>query len=158
MTTRKFALAALPVLAIALIATFSIAQSETKPKPADTPTIIAIKFHADWCGSCKTVSPIVNDLTNKLDTKPVLFVTLDMTTQSTRKQAEYLAASLGIGNIWPQYGKTTGKVLLFDAKTRQIVGKLDKTMDIKQMGAAINDAIAAAEHAHHGHSHDGHGH
>jgi thiol-disulfide isomerase/thioredoxin len=42
-----------------------------------------MKFYADWCGSCKAMGPLLEDLQNKYDGKSVLFVSLDRTNRST---------------------------------------------------------------------------
>ena len=54
-----------------MITTIGFSGEETKA-PA-SPKIIALKFHADWCGFCKAMGPIFTDLQNKSDGKPVLF-------------------------------------------------------------------------------------
>jgi len=36
-------------------------------------------FHADWCGFCKAMGPLLKDFQNKYDGTSVLFVTLDRT-------------------------------------------------------------------------------
>ncbi len=129
---------------VALSGATATQPNDEKPPTAEAPKVIALKLHADWCGSCKAMGPVFTDLANKFDTEPVLFVTLDMTTQSQRKQAEYHAAALGIGDLWPTYGKKTGLILLIDAQSRKVVGTLNKTHDIKQMGSALKRAIADA--------------
>ena len=144
MTSTRKMIVALPLVALMLAASMAVANHHAEKKAAESPKVIAVKFHADWCGSCKKIGPIVHDLSNKMDTAPVLFVTLDMTTQSSRRQAEFMASALGIGDLWAQYGGKTGMVLLFDAESRQIVGKFDKTMDIYKMGAELKNAIASA--------------
>lgn len=114
-------------------------------KSAAMPKVLAVKFHADWCGSCKAMGPIFEDLTNKFDSKPILFVTLDQTTTTKKRQSEYLAAALGIGESWPEYGGKTGFILLFDAHHKQVLGKLTRQQDIKQMGAALMEAVSQVE-------------
>lgn len=137
-----------PVLVAAGLIALSLPTTtqaeEEAPPAADSPKVIAIKLHADWCGSCKAMGPVFTDLANKFDTAPALFVTFDMTTQSQRKQAEYHAAALGVGDLWPAYGKKTGLILLIDTQDRKVVGTLNKTHDIKQMGAALKQAIENA--------------
>ena len=100
------------------------------------PDLLAVKFHADWCGSCKKMGTVFEDLRNKYDGKSVLFVTLDLTNGTTRSQAEFLAAALGFGDV---YAKNTGTgfILLLDGESRQQVAKLTADQNIKEMGAEL---------------------
>jgi hypothetical protein len=74
----------------------------------------------------------------------VLFVKLDLTTQSSRKQAEFMIAALGLGEHWPRHGGKTGFILLIDPATNRVVEMLTKQHDFKQMAAAIDRAIGEA--------------
>ena len=101
-----------------------------------SPDVVAVKFHADWCGSCKRMGTVFEDLRNKYDGKPVLFVELDLTNGTTRTQAEYLAAALGFGDVYAQ-NQGTGFILLLDGKSGQQLAKLTADQNIKAMGAEI---------------------
>lgn len=100
------------------------------------PEILAVKFHADWCGSCKRMGSVFEDLRNKYDGKPVLFVELDLTNGTTRSQAEYLVSALDFGEVYAQ-NEGTGFILLLDGQSRKQLAKLTADQDIKAMGAAI---------------------
>ncbi|MEO1370645.1 MAG: thioredoxin domain-containing protein, partial [Acidobacteriota bacterium] len=93
-------------------------------------------FHADWCGSCKRMGPVFEDLRNKYDGKSVLFVELDLTNGTTKNQAEFMASALGFGDVYAQ-NQGTGFILLLDGKTRQQLAKLTADQNIKAMGAEI---------------------
>ena len=100
------------------------------------PEILAVKFHADWCGSCKRMGPVFDDLRNKYDGQPVLFVELDLTNGTTRSQAELLASALGFGEVYAK-NQGTGFILLLDGDSRQQLTKLTADQDIKAMGKEI---------------------
>ena len=87
------------------------------------------------------MGPVFSDLANKFDTEPVLFVTLDGTTESGRRQSQYHAAALGLNEVWRSHGGKTGFVLLVDAKTRKVVTKLTKDKSLKEMGKSLQSAI-----------------
>jgi len=145
--------AALSLVVVVLMLTVALATAKDRPttQPADEsgaaakPAVVALKFHADWCGSCKAMGPVFEDLRNKLDGEPVLFVTLDLTNRSTAAQAEYHAAALGAGRHWSEYGGKTGFILLLDAQSGDVLGKLTREQDIKAMGAAIKSAVQRTE-------------
>lgn len=100
------------------------------------PDLLAVKFHADWCGSCKKMGTVFEDLRNKYDGRSVLFVTLDLTNGTTRSQAEFMAAALGFGNVFEK-NAGTGFILLLDGDSRQQVAKLTADQNIKVMGAEL---------------------
>lgn len=126
-----------PTVLALLFAWIPAATAEATPA---SPEIVAVKFHADWCGSCKRMGTVFEDLRNKYDGKPVLFVELDLTNGTTRSQAEYLAAALGFGDVFAQ-NQGTGFILLLDGKSRQQLAKLTADQDIKAMGAKILEQL-----------------
>jgi thiol-disulfide isomerase/thioredoxin len=130
----------LPFFLIALLATTGVTQAEEPT--AEAPQLIAVKFHADWCGSCKAMGSVFEDLQAKLDSEPVLFVELDLTTSADRKQAGYLMTSLGAEDVWQEHGSKTGMILLLDPESYEVKNKLTKQMDFKQMVQAIEGAYA----------------
>ena len=132
--------ALLPALGLVALCALAVPAVAEQPAP-QSPELIAIKFHADWCGSCKAMTPTLADLKNKLDGEPVLFLTLDLTNQTTTTQAQLLASVLGISDVYKKNAPKTGFVILLDAKTKKQVGKLTKKHSLKQMTAAIRKAI-----------------
>ena len=125
----------LSLLTAALLLLANLALPAGAEAPAQ-PDLLAVKFHADWCGSCKKMGTVFEDLRNKYDGRSVLFVTLDLTNGTTRSQAEFLAATLGFGDVYSQNGGT-GFILLLDGESREQVAKLTASQDIKEMGAEL---------------------
>jgi thiol-disulfide isomerase/thioredoxin len=124
-----FTLLGLLVLTGAPIQGIEAEDADSQPK------IIAVKFHADWCGACKAMGSVFTDLRNKLDGEPVLFVELDFTNATTRHQAMLLASALGISPALKE-NPGTGFILLFDKK-RQVTGKHTSRQTLKEIAAAI---------------------
>jgi len=105
------------------------------------PRLIAVKFHADWCGFCKAMGPVFSELQQKHEELPVLYVELDQTTKSRKRQAAFLAKVMGMDQVWKEHGGKTGFILLIDAKTKRVVEKLTKDQNLKQMGASLQKAV-----------------
>lgn len=117
-------------------------QAPKEAKPARAPTLIALKFYADWCPLCKAMMPAVMETEKKAADKSVLFVKLDQTDKDSH-QAEYLLAALGMGNLWTEHAGKTGYILLMDPESERVVGRVNSDMDAAAMGKAIDDAFAA---------------
>lgn len=72
------------------------AQDTTNQEPKLK--LIALKFYADQYQLLKLQGPIFTDLSNKFDNSPVLFVTLDFTNKTTKKNANLTMQALGLGS------------------------------------------------------------
>lgn len=120
------------------------AESSREKKLPEAPQIIAVKFHADWCGYCKAMGSAFEELQAKHDAQPVLYVTLDQTREFNRRQSKFLAHALGLDDVWSEHGGKTGFVLLIDGKTRVVVAKLTHEQNLKQMGTALLEAVSKA--------------
>lgn len=124
-------------------------QTSTDKQPTsgasnDKASIVALKFHADWCSSCRRMGTVFEDLATVAEDEPVLFSRLDLSDRSTRKQARYLMTMLRLEEVWNQggAGKKTGFILLVDASTGKVLGKLTDDDDLKQMKAALLLVVA----------------
>ena len=126
------------VTAVSLLgfATLGFAQAEQSPK------VVALKFHADWCGYCKAMGPVFEDLEAKFDGQPILFINLDRTTVTTRNKAQLLASALGFEKIYHE-NSGTGFILLVDKKSGNVISKLTSTKTSKEMATEIDKALTA---------------
>lgn len=115
---------------------FSIFSVVSCAQEQEHAQLMVVKFHADWCGSCKAIAPAVKDLKASLEGKPILFVTLDFTNDATKSQANMLSMALGIHEIVSKNSKT-GFLLVMDSKTKKVHEKLTKKMSSKEMESKI---------------------
>ena len=139
--SRRTMMAAV-TLAMALTSGLLWQASWAEPPAADTaPRVIALKFHADWCGSCKAMGSVYEELQEKFDQQPVLWIVLDHTREYNRRQSAYLAAALSLDSVWAEHGGKTGFILLVDAASHEVVDKLTADLTLKQMGARVTEAV-----------------
>lgn len=69
---RLCAYALEPVLFVGMVGLGMGAECPHESVSAETPQILAVKFHADWCGYCKAMGSVFEELQAKFDTQPVL--------------------------------------------------------------------------------------
>lgn len=117
---------------------FGISQMRIADTSSETaaPALIAVKFHADWCKSCKIMGPAFLDLQNKLDGTSVLFVELDFTNRTTQHQTNLLASALELSDVTAE-NSGTGFILVFDAESKEVKEKFTKERTVKEMATAI---------------------
>ena len=90
--------------------------------------LIAVKIHADPCGRCKKIAPVFADLQSEFSDDPVLFLTFDLTSESSRKQAEELSRAFGIEELFAKH-RYTG-VIVLATPDGQIWDVLDSDADV----------------------------
>jgi len=108
---------------------------------AQAPSLVVAKFHADWCGACRAMGDVATDLANKHDGQPILFVTMDLTNATTKRQSEMRAAALGLGDLFDANQDKTGFLVVVDAKTRVEVARLTREQSLKDMSGALAKAL-----------------
>lgn len=123
------------------------------PSPIEGPRVIAVKFWHVTCPACKTLDPRYADVIDNsgpegreeyFDDSEVLFVTLDMSTALSRQQAALLASALGVRDVYDEVFGSSGFVVLFDARTKQRLGRLTAVQETNEMRSSIRDAISRA--------------
>ena len=117
-------------------------ESKRMERQAQSPQLIAVRFHADWCAVCKPLVPNYAKLVADSQDLPVLFVTLDMTDEITRRQSEYLASSLGIADIWAEQGNRVGVIKLLDAGSKDVLASISASDDLQRIESVIRTATS----------------
>lgn len=134
------------LLAVAVIDVSLVAagggESKRMERQAQSPQLIAVRFHADWCAVCKQLVPNYAKLISDSRNLPVLFVTLDMTNEITRRQSEYLASSLGIADLWAEQGNRVGVIKLLDAASKDVLASISAGDDLQRIESVIRTAAS----------------
>ena len=110
------------------------------------PDLYVVKVHADWCGSCKALAPILDEVRQAVASEPVLFLKLDVTDDALTAQSRLLSAALDIEEIFKANNKT-GLVLLVDPAGNTLLEVLTRKNSAAEMTAKIQGHLAAMEQA-----------
>lgn len=108
-----------------------------------SPALYVVKVHADWCGSCKALAPVLEEVRETLAAESVLFLELDVTDEARTAQARLLASALGIEDHLKANNKT-GLVLLIDPSDKALLETLTRKNSAEEMVGKIEGHIAEA--------------
>ena len=133
LTALAFLLAPAPTLA-------GTVQVEGEGDPA----LYVVKVHADWCGSCTALVPILQEVQAGVADQPVLFVQLDVTDSTLTSQARLLAAALDVEDLFKANNKT-GLVLLINAQDHTLLETVTKQNTAAEIVGKIETHLAAAQ-------------
>ena len=106
----------------------------------DVPDIIAVRIRHDMCPLCKRLDPQFPKLIGRVSDESVLFVTLDLTSQTTQKQAALLVGALGIEHVWTGDLSKIGSVTFVDGKSKRFLSFV-QTVDVKAIETALQEAV-----------------
>ncbi|MBI1194845.1 MAG: hypothetical protein GC138_03230 [Gammaproteobacteria bacterium] len=130
------------ILLIAFIVSvfLGITSTAQAQESAIKPQAYGVLFYADWCGSCKILEPKIQEARQSLKDSPILFLTLDMTDEVTKYQAAMLAGTVGLDSLYAENAGKTGYMLIIDANTRKVIGKLTKGDAVETIAAKLKDS------------------
>ncbi len=106
----------------------------------ETPKIIAVRVRHDMCSFCRKFDPQFSKLIDKANDGPVLFVTLDLTTEATQKQAALLVGALGLKHIWTGDLSKVGTITFVDGASKEVVSSIHQ-VDAKTVRVALSEAM-----------------
>ncbi len=108
----------------------------------DDPALYVVKVHADWCGACTALIPVLEEVRTSLADKPVLFLEMDVTDAKRTSQSRLLAAALGIEEPFKANNRT-GLVLVIDPEKKAVVETLTRKNPAEEMTGKIKTHMAA---------------
>ena len=96
------------------------------------PTIKAVVFYSDSCGSCKILDPRMKAALNAVNQDEVKVVKLDFSSKETIEATKTLATTAGVNDVLQKYGAKTGFAVLVnqDGEIIEKLTKKDETADI----------------------------
>lgn len=106
------------------------------------PTLYVVKVHADWCGSCTALVPILEEVQTGVADQPVLFVQLDVTDSTLTSQSRLLAAALDVEDHF-KANNQTGLVLLINAQDHTLLETVTKQNSAAEIVGKIKTHLAA---------------
>jgi thiol-disulfide isomerase/thioredoxin len=108
---------------------------------SEPPKLLAMLFYADWCASCKALEPKLNQVKRDFQGKPVFFTRFDLTDEFTKDQSAQYAALLGLENYYRENDGKTGFMLLIDAKSKKLLGKITKLNTPDEIKTMLTKAL-----------------
>ncbi len=147
--TRTMGLAGTLAVVVVIVAAIAVPMAladgksgaATADAPTDAPKLLAVRFHADWCAKCSQLAPNYSKLVADSRDVPVLFVTLDMTDEVTRRQSQYLAGMLGIGQLSKEQGNRVGVIMLVDAVDKRVLSTVSVDGDLARIEKMIRKVV-----------------
>lgn len=124
----------------AVFALFFFSLSAYGQSSADA-SIIGVKMDAEWCGKCQAMNPKMDNVRRQFKDEPVLFVWFDKTDDFTTQQAGFLASELGLYDLYTEHEGQTGYMVLLNAETHEVVGRLTSDQSEEDLVADIQSAI-----------------
>lgn len=116
-------------------------QSSPQAAEPGKPKLIALLMYADWCASCRVLEPKLNEVKREFQGKPVLFTRFDLTDEFTKDQSAQYAAWVGLGEYYVENEGKTGFLLLIDAESKKLLGKVTKEKSPDEIRSMLKHAL-----------------
>jgi thiol-disulfide isomerase/thioredoxin len=104
-----------------------------------------VKLHAQWCPVCMLTKGIWSEIEHSYAGRVRLAV-FDFTNETTTAASGAEAERLGLAEVFEEAGFATGPILVLDGRTKNVVAWINGSRDFADYRAAIDSALAAAEH------------
>jgi thiol-disulfide isomerase/thioredoxin len=99
--------------------------------------LISVSLYAEWCGSCKHLDAMLDDIKREFEEGNILFIYLDKTTDFDVNQSRKKAKMLGFEDVSNKYEGRTGLVLLIDPDSGELLKEITASMSAEDIKAAL---------------------
>jgi thioredoxin 1 len=94
------------------------------------PMRIFLKLHTEWCGPCKKIGPILDEISLSPDMKDIIFMKFDadLMIKGQDQHSKELSKLLKVGAVPAMFGFIDGKLVgnVMGADINEITGLLNK--------------------------------
>ena len=104
-------------------------------------SVIGVKMDAEWCGKCQVMNPKMDNIRPQFEDESILFTWFDMTDEFTTQQAGFLASKLGLYDLYAEHKGQTGYMVLLNAETHEVLGRLTSDQSEEELVADIQSAL-----------------
>ncbi|WP_033315080.1 thioredoxin domain-containing protein [Robiginitomaculum antarcticum] len=127
------------------------AENQSAPPTAqvqvDSPRVIAVLSYAEWCASCKILSPKVNKMRAEYEARGIEFVRLDYT---DRDNSNFYAQAAARGFETPvrdYFGDNiiTGRMMLMTPEGKMLTRPLNMTHSRMEIRNRLDKALSVAD-------------
>ena len=119
------------------------ATTPDRTEAADKPEVIGVLLYADWCGSCKTLEPKLDEVKPAFSGAPILFTQFDLTDDYTAEQSRLYAQWTGLDALFEAHEGRTGYVVLINAETHEELGRLTSDQSEDELREAIASVLSS---------------
>jgi thiol-disulfide isomerase/thioredoxin len=130
---------------IILSSSLALGSENEAPSANSGPDLVALKFHADWCPPCIKLGNSIGKIYGDYQEKPILFITFDVTNETTKQKANYLSSMMGFDKVWEEHSARLGFVLLVDARSKNIVDTLTADQSTEELKKSIDRALSRSK-------------
>ncbi len=79
--------------------------------------------------------------------QPVLFVTFDLTTAESRRQAGLLAGALGLEKAWDTNAMKTGQAMIVCGRYKEVIATVSAAEDLSTSLMKLQQALAVPDNS-----------
>ncbi len=140
----------LALFAILVAAPFSAQAFENEKPPivkteaeVEAPSIKAIAFHSDSCGSCKILGPRMAEAMEVINPTKIEAVKFDFTNKDSIAETRVVATNANVDKVLQKYGAKTGFVVLVNGNG-DVVDQIKVDHKTPEIAAKLATAIANA--------------
>lgn len=102
--------------------------------------LMGVIFYADWCGSCKILTPRIDEARKDKNLDDIKFVVFDMTDGPSIANTKKKAESLGLNDLLQTYGAVTGFMVIYDQDKKETIQTITTANTAPEIVSAFKTA------------------
>lgn len=136
---------ALLALGMVWLITTDVSPVAGQPGPSsERPLVFAVFIHAGWDDASKAMDSIYDGLRKRFDEDRILFVRLDVTDSTERRQSKMLAAELDLNSVLGKLEDEVGTIhFILGLGERKVISALTQPTGFAHASAELDKALTS---------------